>query len=57
MVLGGGFVIWFWMGMVCGGPEVVGICLMVFCNGLVVVDDGWVSVLWFGFGFGFGFVI
>ena len=55
MVLGGGFVIWFWMGMVCGGPVVRGICLMVFCGGLVVVDGGWVSVLWFEFGFGFGF--
>ena len=38
----GGFVIWFWMGMVCGGPVVVGICLMVFCDGPMVVDGGWV---------------
>ena len=38
----GGFVIWFWMDMVCGGPMVVGICLMVFCGGSVVVDGGWV---------------
>ena len=37
-----GFVIWFWMGMVCGGLMVVGICLMGFCVGLVVVDGGWV---------------
>ena len=34
--------IWFWMGMVCGGPVVVGICLMVFCGGPVVVDGEWV---------------
>ena len=44
MVLGGGFVIWFWMGMVCGGPVVMGICLMVFCGGPVVVDGGWVGM-------------
>ena len=25
LVLGGGFVIWFWMGVVCGGPVVVGL--------------------------------
>ena len=42
LVLGGGFVIWFSMGMVCGGPVVVGICLMVFCGGTVVVNGGWI---------------
>ena len=26
----------------CGGPVVVDICLMGFCGGLVVVDGGWV---------------
>ena len=40
LVLGGGFVIWFWMGMVCGGPVVVGICLMDF----FVVDWWWLMV-------------
>ena len=25
MVLGGGFVIWFWVGVICGGPVVVGL--------------------------------
>ena len=25
LVLGGGLVFWFWMGMVCGGPMVVGL--------------------------------
>ena len=25
LVLGGGFVIWFWMGMVCGGPVMMGL--------------------------------
>ena len=34
--------IWFWMGIVCGGLVVVGICLMGFCGGSVVVDGGWV---------------
>ena len=29
--------IWFWVGMVCGGPVVVGIRLMGFCGGMVVV--------------------
>ena len=32
--------IWFWVGMVCGGSVVVGICLMGFCSGPVVVDGG-----------------
>ena len=32
--------IWFWRDIVCGGPMVVGICLMGFCGGPVVVD-GW----------------
>ena len=40
LVLGGGFVIWFWMGMVCGGLVVVGICLMVF----FAVDWWWLMV-------------
>ena len=40
LVLGGGFVIWFWVGIVCGGPVVVGICLMGFSSGQVVVDGG-----------------
>ena len=43
LVLGGGFVISFWMDIVCGGPVVVGISLMGFCGGPVVVVDGeWV---------------
>ena len=28
--------IWFWVGMVSGGPMVVGICLMGFCGGPMV---------------------
>ena len=65
LVLGDGFVIWFWvvglwfgfwMGMVCGEPVVVG---NLFNGFLQWTDGGWVWVLWFGFrfGFGFGFVI
>ena len=34
--------IWFWMGIVCGGLVVLGICLMGFCGGSMVVDGGWV---------------
>ena len=49
----GGFMIWFWVVGLWFGFEwvwfVVVICLMVFCNGLVVVDGGWVWVLWFDF--------
>ena len=30
-----------WVGMVCGGSVVVGIHLMGFCGGLVVVDGEW----------------
>ena len=29
LVLGGGFVIWFWMGMVCGGLVEVGLLVSV----------------------------
>ena len=29
--------IWFWVGMVYGGPMVVGIRFMGFCGGMVVV--------------------
>ena len=34
--------IWFWVGMVCGGLVVVGIHLMAFCGGPMAVDGGWV---------------
>ena len=35
--------------MVCGGPVVVGICLMGFCGGLVVVDGHGMSCMVFFF--------
>ena len=56
LVLGGGFVIWFWMGMVCGGPVVVGLLVAVmvevsFCCDffflfLLVVVVVWVVGFW-----------
>ena len=42
MVLGGGFVIWFWVGVICGGPIVVGLLVaaMVEVFFLAVVGGG-----------------
>ena len=43
--------IWFWVGMVCGGPVVVGIRLLGFCGELVVVDGYGMSFMVFFFFF------
>ena len=52
LVLGGGFVIWFWMGMVCGGPVVVGLLVAAmvevsfFFFPAVVGGGEWMWWLW-----------
>ena len=48
MVLGGGFVIWFWVGVICGGPIVVGLLVaaMVEVFFLAVVGDGEWMWMW-----------
>ena len=48
LVLDGGFVIWFWMGVVCGGPVVVGLLVaaMVKVFFLLVVVVVWVVGFW-----------
>ena len=50
--MGGGFVIWFWMGMVCGGPVVVGLLVAAmvevsfFFFPAVVGGGEWMWWLW-----------
>ena len=40
LVLDGGFVIWFWMGVVCGGPVVVGLLVAAMVELRLVVVSG-----------------
>ena len=40
LVLGGGFVIWFWMGVVCGGPVVVGLLVAAMVKVFFFVSGG-----------------
>ena len=50
LVLGGGFVIWFWMGMVCGGLVAVGLLVLVmvvvFFFFFLVGGGEWMWWLW-----------
>ena len=57
LVLGGGFVIWFWMGMVCGGPVVVGLLIAAMVEVSFCCDFFFSFFVSGGCGVGCGFLV